>query len=130
MKRVEVVAAVIVEDGRVLATQRGYGEFAGGWEFPGGKIEPEEVPEAALVREIREELDARIEVGRHLVTVEYAYPSFYLVMHCYLSQLETGMKLLEHRAARWATKEDIDDIDWLPADIEVVEAIKKSGVLQ
>lgn len=129
-KTIEVVAAIIVDDGRVLATQRGYGDFAGGWEFPGGKVEAGETPEVALVREIHEELDARIEVGAHLVTVEYDYPTFHLVMHCYLCQLESGMTLLEHKAARWTTKADIDDVDWLPADIEVVEAIKQSGVLR
>lgn len=98
-KTIEVVAAIIVDDGRVLATQRGYGDFAGGWEFPGGKVEAGETPEAALVREIHEELDARIEVGAHLVTVEYDYPTLHLVMHCYLCHLESGMTLLEHKAA-------------------------------
>lgn len=130
MKKVEVVAAVIVDDGCVLATQRGYGDFAGGWEFPGGKVEEGETNEDALFREIHEELDTYIVVERHLVTVEYDYPTFHLVMHCYISRLEGSITLLEHQAARWVSKNDIDDLDWLPADIEVVEAIKQSGILE
>lgn len=130
MKKVEVVAAIIVDDGRVLATQRGYGDFAGGWEFPGGKVEEGETNEDALFREIHEELDTYIVVERHLVTVEYDYPTFHLVMHCYTSRLEGSITLLEHQAARWVSKNDIDDLDWLPADIEVVEAIKQSGILE
>lgn len=128
MKSVEVVAAIIVDRGRILATQRGYGDLAGGWEFPGGKVEEGETDEEALVREIHEELDARIEVERLLTTVEYQYPAFYLIMHCYISSLESGITLLEHKAARWVSKDDIDSLDWLPADVEVVDAIKQSGV--
>ena len=102
MKTIEVVAAIIVHDGKILATQRGYGDYAGGWEFPGGKREPGEQPEEALRREIREELDAEIEVGRHLVTVSYEYPEFFLHMQCFVCALAGSMKLLEHSAARLA----------------------------
>lgn len=130
MRSVEVVAAIIVDSGRILATQRGYGDFAGGWEFPGGKVEKGESNEEALVREIHEELNACIEVEKLLVTVEYQYPSFYLIMHCYISHLESGITLLEHQAAKWVSKDDIDSLEWLPADIEVVDAIKQSGVLK
>lgn len=130
MKEIEVVAAIIVNDERILATQRGYGDLAGGWEFPGGKVEPGETNEEALVREIHEELDARIEVKEPLVTVEYQYPTFFLRMHCYLCHLESDITLLEHQAAKWVSKDDIDSLEWLPADIEVVDAIKQSGVLE
>lgn len=129
MKTTQVVAAIIVDGGRILATQRGYGDFAGGWEFPGGKVEEGETNEEALVREIHEELDARIKVEEFLTTVEYQYPTFYLIMHCYISRLESGITLLEHQAARWVSKDDVDNLEWLPADIEVVDAIKQSGVL-
>lgn len=130
MKEIEVVAAIIVDDGRILATQRGYGDLAGGWEFPGGKVEEGETSEDALVREIHEELDARIEVKQPLITVEYQYPTFFLRMHCYVCHLESGITLLEHRAAKWVSEDDIDTLEWLPADIEVVDAIKQSGVLE
>lgn len=130
MKEIEVVAAIIVDDECILATQRGYGDLAGGWEFPGGKVEPGETNEDALVREIHEELDARIEVKQPLVTVEYQYPTFFLRMHCYLCHLESSITLLEHQAAKWVSKDDIDSLEWLPADIEVVDAIKQSGVLE
>ena len=130
MKTIEVVAAIIVHDGKILATQRGYGDYAGGWEFPGGKIEPGEQPEEALRREIREELDAEIEVGRHLVTVSYEYPEFFLHMQCFVCALAGSMKLLEHSAARWLTRETLESVDWLPADIEVVRAIEESGVVR
>lgn len=130
MKEIEVVAAIIVANARVLATQRGYGDLAGGWEFPGGKVESGETNEEALVREIHEELDARIEVKQPLTTVEYQYPTFFLRMHCYLCHLESDITLLEHQASKWVSKDDIDTLEWLPADIEVVEAIKQSGVLE
>ena len=129
MKTIEVVAAIIVHDGKILATQRGYGDYAGGWEFPGGKIEPGEQPEAALVREIHEELDAQVEVGRHLVTVSYEYPEFILHMQCFLCSLTGSLRLLEHSDARWLTRETLWSVDWLPADIEVVRAIEASGVV-
>jgi 8-oxo-dGTP diphosphatase len=124
MKTIDVVAAIIVKDGQVLATQRGYGEFEGGWEFPGGKVEPGEAPEAAIVREIREELDAQIAVDDFLMQVEHDYPTFHLSMKCYLCSLESSFQLLEHHAAKWLGMADIDSVDWLPADIKVVDALK------
>ena len=126
MKTVEVVAAIIVRDGRVFATQRGYGAWKDWWEFPGGKIEPGESPEAALVREIREELSACIVVDRFLTTVEWDYPEFHLKMHCFLCSLAgseggSGLHLNEHEAARWLNRAKLHSVDWLPADIEVVK---------
>lgn len=130
LKTVSVVAAVIVREGRVFATKRGYGEFEGGWEFPGGKVEDGETPEKALVREIKEELDAEIEVGEHLVTAEYDYETFHLSMRCYeCSLVGEHMKLLEHSDAKWVDKEGLDGLDWLPADVQVVEAIKSKPVI-
>lgn len=128
MKTVYVVAAIIRKDDKVFATQRGYGTQKDGWEFPGGKIEEGETPQAALVREIREELEAEIIVGDHLVTVEHDYPDFHLSMQCFWCELAEGshLKLLEHEAAKWLSKDELDSVDWLPADIKVVEAIRKS----
>ena len=124
MKTIEVVAAVIIKDGKVFATQRGYGEWQGWWEFPGGKIEAGESPEAALVREIREELDADIEVGELLETVEWDYPKFHLTMHCYMcSLISESMHLNEHEAAAWLTRETIRSVKWLPADEGLVGRI-------
>lgn len=131
MKTIEVAAAIIRHEGRVLATERGYGEFAGGWEFPGGKLEPGEDGAAAVVREIREELDATVAVERHVCTVEYDYPAFHLVMHCYLCHVEAGhVRLLEHAAARWLDAGGLDGVDWLPADVAVVQAIRDQGILK
>ena len=129
MKYIDVVAAVICkeEDGvrKIFATQRGYGEYKDGWEFPGGKVEPGETPEAALAREIREELDTGIEVGEYLGTVEYEYPKFHLSMRNYLCTIRSGSLVLkEHEAAKWLTFKELDTVDWLPADIEVVKEIK------
>ncbi|MEI3377006.1 MAG: (deoxy)nucleoside triphosphate pyrophosphohydrolase [Coriobacteriales bacterium] len=129
MKHIEVVAAIIVHDGKILAMQRGYGNYAGSWEFPGGKIEPGETPEAALVREIHEELDATIEVGPLLITVDYDYPEFAMTMHCYVCKLESEMKLLEHSDARWLGADELDSVGWLAADEEVIEAIKKTKTI-
>lgn len=130
MKTIEVVAAIIKRGNEILATQRGYGEFEGGWEFPGGKVEPGESPEGAVVREIQEELDVAVAVERLITTVEYDYPTFHLVMHCYLSHVAAGeLKLLEHSAAKWLTRETLDSVDWLPADVAVIDAIKDQGVL-
>lgn len=128
MKTVYVVAAIIRKDDKVFATQRGYGTQKDGWEFPGGKIEEGETPQAALVREIREELEAEIIVGDHLVTVEHDYPDFHLSMQCFWCELaeESHLKLLEHEAAKWLSMDELDSVDWLPADIKVVEAIRKS----
>ena len=132
MKTINVVAAIIKatnEKGEpiIFATQRGYGDFKGGWEFPGGKIEEGETPEAALVREIREELDTEIEVGELLDTIEYDYPTFHLSMKCFWSSIVSGdLVLKEHEAARWLTKNEIFDVEWLPADISLVGKIKES----
>ena len=130
MKSIDVVAAIICHEGRILATQRGYGDFAGGWEFPGGKIEPGESPEAAVVREIGEELDIVIGVDSLLVTVDHDYETFHLHMFCYFAHIEQGRPhLLEHSAAKWLDANTIDSVEWLPADVKVVEEIKASGVL-
>ena len=122
MKRIEVVAAVIHdEEGRVFATQRGYGEWKDYWEFPGGKMEAGESPEEALKREIWEELETRIEVERLVKTVEYDYPQFHLTMHCFLCCVESGhLELKEHEAARWLAPEELGSVEWLPADKELV----------
>lgn len=125
MKTVEVVAAVIVRDAQVFATRRGYGEFKGWWEFPGGKIEAGECPQDALIREIREELDAEIEVGQLLDTVEWDYPDFHLKMHCFLcSLLHDQMHLNEHEASAWLTSETMHSVKWLPADEGLLPMIK------
>ena len=124
MKQIEVVAAIIRKGDKVFATQRGYGEFKDWWEFPGGKMEPGETPEQALVREIREELSAEISVDRFLCTVDYDYPQFHLTMHCFWCHVESGsLTLKEHEAARWLSKEQLDSVDWLPADVKVVEQL-------
>ena len=122
-KHIEVVAAVIRdEDGKILATQRGYGAMKDGWEFPGGKMEPGETPQEALQREISEELAVTIEVDEFLCTVHYNYPEFYLTMHCYWCHVAQGaVKLLEHEAAHWLTMDQLNTVDWLPADQEVIE---------
>lgn len=126
MKKIEVAAAVIEKDGRVFATQRGYGEFKDGWEFPGGKLEPGEDPKEALIREIREELDSDIAVKKHLITVEHDYPKFYITMHCYLCRLTGGhLTLLEHEAAKWLDKDHLWDVSWLPADVAAVRELEK-----
>ncbi len=123
MKTVNVVAAVIEKDGKVFATQRGYGEFKDGWEFPGGKIEPGETPEQALKREISEELDAEIAVGPLLVTVEYDYPAFHLSMRCFLCSLTSEhLVLKEHEAAQWLTPKQLSSVNWLPADVIAADA--------
>ena len=128
-KTVAVVAAIIVKQDKFLATQRGYGDFAGGWEFPGGKVEPNETPEQALAREIKEELGADITVGEYLVTSEYDYETFHLSMRCYFcSLLSDHVDLFEHSDAKWLDMGTIDSVDWLPADIQVVDAIKASGL--
>lgn len=126
MKTVKVVAAIIIENGKVFATQRGYGEFKDGWEFPGGKVEDGETPQEALVREIKEELDTEIEVGELLDTVEYDYPKFHLSMDCFICKIKSGdLVLKEHEAAKWLTKETLDSVEWLPADEGLIEKIRK-----
>ena len=122
MKQIEVVAAIIHDDnGRIFATQRGYGDFKDGWEFPGGKMEPGESPEEALKREIWEELETSIVVERLVQTVEWDYPKFHLTMHCFWCHLESGsLTLKEHEAARWLTIDQLDSVDWLPADLQVI----------
>jgi 8-oxo-dGTP diphosphatase len=124
MKTIEVVAAIIIKDGQVFATQRGYGEWQGWWEFPGGKIEAGECPKDALVREIREELDAEIKVGELLETVEWDYPDFHLRMHCFKAHICRGeIHLHEHADSRWLGQGELHSVDWLPADVEVVKAL-------
>ena len=124
MKTIEVVAAVIIKDDEVFATQRGYGEFKGWWEFPGGKIERGECPQEALIREIREELDAEISVGDLFETVEWDYPNFHLTMHCFVCSLTSeSMHLNEHEAAAWLTKETLHSVKWLPADEGILAKI-------
>jgi 8-oxo-dGTP diphosphatase len=126
MKTIEVAAAVIEKDGRIFATQRGYGEFKDGWEFPGGKIEAGETPEEALRREIREELDTEIEVSEPLLTVTCDYPSFHLIMHCFVCRVVSGHLVLEEAEdARWLDDAHLDSVDWLPADRQVAAAWKK-----
>ncbi len=125
MKTVKVAAAVIIHGDKIFATQRGYGEFKDGWEFPGGKIEEGETSDQALVREIREELDTEIEVGDLIDTVEYDYPTFHLSMDCFFCTVKSGnLVLKEHEAARWLTKEEFDSVEWLPADIGLIEKLK------
>ncbi len=132
MKIIRVVAAVIKAENQqgqpiIFATQRGYGEFKGGWEFPGGKIEPGETPQEALKREIQEELDTKIKVGSLIDTIEYDYPAFHLSMDCFLAEIESGnLVLKEHEAARWLTREELDFVDWLPADVLLIDTLKQS----
>ena len=124
MKKIEVVAAILHRDGAYFATQRGYGEFEGMWEFPGGKIEPSESREVALKREIQEELGVDIVIENLLCTTEYDYPSFHLTMHCYLCSVASGeIELREHKSARWLTTEQLDTVEWLPADKEVIDKL-------
>ena len=126
MKSIEVVAGVIVDDGRIFATQRGYGDQKDGWEFPGGKMEPGESPQQALIRELKEELSIDVHVGDFLCTVEYDYPAFHLTMHCFFCSVVGGkLTLLEHEAARWLDMSELHSVDWLPADVEVVAALLK-----
>lgn len=126
MKRIEVAAAIIRHEGRILATQRGYGEFKDGWEFPGGKLEPGESAEQAIVREIEEELDVRIKPEQLVTTVEMDYPKFHLTMHCFLCSIASGqVRLLEHEASRWLAVDELDAVAWLPADVDAVKALKR-----
>ena len=126
MKTIRVVAAIIIKKGEVFATQRGYGDFKGGWEFPGGKIDAGETPEEALIREIKEELDTEVEVIELLDTVEYDYPNFHLSMDCFICNIKSGdLVLKEHEAAQWLTKETLDSVNWLPADLGLIDKIRE-----
>ena len=126
MKSIEVVAAIIVRDGKILATQRGYGKWKGWWEFPGGKIEAGEKAQEALIREIQEELEIEIAIDKFIQTVEYDYPDFHLTMHCFLCHVVSGqLELLEHAAAVWLDASGLDNVKWLPADLEVLPKIKQ-----
>ena len=126
LKKIEVVAAVIRDGDKIFATQRGYGEFKDGWEFPGGKVEPGESSKEALAREIKEELDMEIEVGDYLETVEYDYTRFHLSMDCFFCTIKSGELVLKvHEAAKWLTVDNLDSVDWLPADKGLIESIKK-----
>lgn len=125
MRSIKVAAAIIEREGRILATQRGYGSYKDWWEFPGGKLEPGESPEEALVREIREELDTEIEVGDLLTIVEYDYPEFHMTMSCFMCRMISGrLTLIEHEAARWLSADELWDVKWLPSDIRVIEELE------
>ena len=125
MKQIEVVAAIIRKGDKIFATQRGYGDYKDGWEFPGGKMEAGETPEEALRREIWEELETRITVDGLLQTVEWDYPQFHLTMHCYWCRIESGsLTLKEHEAARWLAKDELESVAWLPADLTLLPAIQ------
>ncbi|MGI6313777.1 MAG: (deoxy)nucleoside triphosphate pyrophosphohydrolase [Candidatus Cryptobacteroides sp.] len=126
MKSIEVAAAIIVKDGKILATQRGYGKWKGWWEFPGGKIEAGEKAQEALRREIQEELEIEIAIDKFIQTVEYDYPDFHLTMHCFLCHVVSGqLELLEHADAVWLDASGLDNVKWLPADLEVLPKIKQ-----
>ena len=126
MKTINVVAALIVHEGRIFATQRGYGDWKGYWEFPGGKVEPGEAPEDALVREIREELATEISVDRYVTTIEWDYPAFHLSMRCYLCSVVSGnLTLLEHKAAAWLDSGHLRSVQWLPADETIISDIQR-----
>ena len=126
MKTIKVVAAIIKDGEKIFATQRGYGEFKDGWEFPGGKIELGETPQEALKREIREELETEIEVGEWIDTVEYDYPDFHLSMDCFLCTIKSGdLVLKEHEAAKWLSKDTLYSVEWLPADVELIGKLER-----
>ena len=127
MKTLNVVAAIIKKVNKILATKRGYGEFINMWEFPGGKIENSETKEEALIREIKEELDCTIKPTKFALDLEYQYPTFYLKMSCYESIIEEGTpKLLEHNDARWLTKNQLDEVNWIPADLQIIDYLKET----
>ena len=126
MKKIEVVAAIIRKGDKIFATQRGYGDWKDWWEFPGGKIEPGESPQQALVREIREELDAEISIDKYLTTVDWDYPAFHLALHCFIcSLLSDALHLNEHESARWLGADDLHTVNWLPADDQLLPLLEK-----
>ena len=130
MKKIDVVAAIIKRGDEILATQRGYGNYEGWWEFPGGKIESGETPEQALVREIREELRADIAIEKHIIDVSHDYPEFHIDMQCFLCSLVGDeLTLVEHEDAKWLDAEHVKSVKWLPSDIEVVDALQEQGVI-
>ena len=127
MKEIKVVAAIIQNENKILATKRGYGEFINMWEFPGGKIESGETKEDALIREIKEELNIKINIDKFALDIEYQYPNFYLFMSCFMCSIKEGsIELLEHNDAKWITKEELDSLNWLPADIEAINYLKEN----
>lgn len=127
MKEIKVVAAIIQNENKILATKRGYGEFINMWEFPGGKIESGETKEQALVREIKEELNIEINVDKFAIDIEYQYPNFYLFMSCFMCSIKEGsIELLEHNDGKWITKEELNTLNWLPADIDAVNYLKEN----
>lgn len=127
MKEIKVVAAIIQKKNKILATKRGYGEFINMWEFPGGKIESGETKEQALVREIKEELNIEISVDKFAIDIEYQYPNFYLFMSCFMCSIKEGsIELLEHNDGKWITKEELNTLNWLPADIDAVNYLKEN----
>lgn len=127
MKEIKVVAAIIQKENKILATKRGYGEFINMWEFPGGKIEPGETKEQALVREIKEKLNIEINVDKFAIDIEYQYPNFYLFMSCFMCSIKEGsIELLEHNDGKWITKEELNTLNWLPADIDAVNYLKEN----
>ena len=127
MKTLNVVAAIIKKDNKILATKRGYGEFINMWEFPGGKIETNETKEEALIREIKEELDCMIKPTKFALDLEYQYPTFYLKMSCFEAIIIDGTpKLLEHNDAKWLTKNELNDVNWIPADLKIIDYLKKT----
>lgn len=127
MKEIKVVAAIIQKENKILATKRGYGEFINMWEFPGGKIEPGETKEQAIVREIKEELNIEISVDKFAIDIEYQYPNFYLFMSCFMCSIKEGsIELLEHNDGKWITKEELNTLNWLPADIDAVNYLKEN----
>ncbi len=127
MKEIKVVAAIVQKENKILATKRGYGEFINMWEFPGGKIESGETKEQALVREIKEELNIEINVDKFAIDIEYQYPNFYLFMSCFMCSIKEGsIELLEHNDGKWITKEELNTLNWLPADIDAVNYLKEN----
>ena len=127
MKEIKVVAAIIQKENKILATKRGYGEFINMWEFPGGKIESSETKEQTLVREIKEELNIEISVDKFALDIEYQYPNFYLFMSCFMCSIKEGsIELLEHNDGKWITKEELNTLNWLPADIDAVNYLKEN----